>query len=758
MVGSFEIFRKYQRSLLAIVAILAMLAFFVLPPFLQMGSQGGGQDPVAVSWKGGEFSEGGLERAVATRRVVNLFLAEAAALGGRRPARQFLPEQEEQVVQTMLLSQDARDNGVLVSDRAVNDFLAQWTGNLVRPEQLDDLLSRMRVGPLAVSQQDVFDVLRTELAAQTILMLHQPAFGGTPPGWRWEQYRRLDQQAKVELVPVVVETFADQVPPPTEAALRSLYEKHKNALPEARSSTPGFREPHRVQYAYLVAKRGVFDEEAAKEVTDEQIAEYYEKNKVSMFRAQPATEKAAGDASATTDKAEPATDKPATDKPATDKPATDKPAADKPAADKPAADKPAADKPAADKPAADKPAAGSDAGASSTGPRATLVAFKQPAGDKPAADKSVSEKPAPEKPAADKPADGNAAEQPKAADVAEKATPAAEDPSQFEPLEKVKDEIRRRLAQQRADTRIDAIFTKVAGDLGSYAEDFALWQARRPSGVEPPRPPDLEKIAEKQGLGWSRSELVSADAAVAAGGIGSSFERFSDPTNPFGFRAWLDQMYGSNTMTLRPITSRDVEGNRYLSWKTEDQPEFTPSFATARADVERAWRILEARGLAKRRAEEITRQAAATGQPLASTVQELSKDDARGGGLQATEVGPFSWFAQDAVAAGGPPRMSEPEGVSMAGEEFMRAVFSLEPGGTAVAFNEPQTVCYAIRLVAQDPAPEQLREQFVTARGDRQRTAMLEQGEMSRSFQATIEEMEKRRGLEWKRQPRGFDR
>jgi hypothetical protein len=728
MVGSFEIFRKYQRSLLAIVAILAMLAFFVLPPFLQMGSQGGGQDPVAVSWKGGEFSEGGLERAVATRRVVNLFLAEAAALGGRRPARQFLPEQEEQVVQTMLLAQDARDNGVVVSDRAVNDFLAQWTGNLVRPEQLDDLLSRLRVGPLAVSQQDVFDVLRTELAAQTILMLHQPAFGGTPPGWRWEQYRRLDQQAKVELVPVVVETFADQVPPPTEAALRSLYEKHKNALPEARSSTPGFREPHRVQYAYLVAKRGVFDEEAAKDVTDEQIAEYYEKNKVSMFRAQPATEKAAGDAAATTDKAEPATDKPATDKPA-----------------------------------ADKPAAGSDAGASSTGPRATLVAFKQPAGDKPAADKPVSDKPVsdkptPEKPAADKPTEGKAAEQPKAADVAEKATPAAEDPSQFEPLEKVKDEIRRRLAQQRADTRIDAIFTKVAGDLGSYAEDFALWQARRPSGVEPPRPPDLEKIAEKQGLGWSRSELVSADAAVAAGGIGSSFERFSDPTNPFGFRAWLDQMYGSNTMTLRPITSRDVEGNRYLSWKTEDQPEFTPSFATARADVERAWRILEARGLAKRRAEEITRQAAAKGQPLASTVQELSKDDARGGGLQATEVGPFSWFAQDAVAAGGPPRMSEPEGVSMAGEEFMRAVFSLEPGGTAVAFNEPQTVCYAIRLVAQDPAPEQLREQFVTARGDRQRTAMLEQGEMSRSFQATIEEMEKRRGLEWKRQPRGFDR
>ena len=50
MVGSFEIFRKYQRTLLAGVAILAMLAFFVLPPFLQMGSSGTVQDPVAVSW------------------------------------------------------------------------------------------------------------------------------------------------------------------------------------------------------------------------------------------------------------------------------------------------------------------------------------------------------------------------------------------------------------------------------------------------------------------------------------------------------------------------------------------------------------------------------------------------------------------------------------------------------------------------------------------------------------------------------------
>jgi hypothetical protein len=703
MVGSFEIFRKYQRSLLVIVAILAMLAFFVLPPFLQMGGEVGAQDPVAVRWKGGELREGGLERAVAIRAVVNRFLAEAAALGGRGPMRPFLPEQEEQTVQTMLLAQDAKDNGIVVSDRAVNDFLAQWTGNLVKPEQLADLLSRLRVGPLAVSQREVFDVLRTELAAQTILMLHQPAFGGTPPGWRWDQFRRLDQQAKVELVPVIVETFADAVPAPTEPALRSLYEKHKNALPEARSSSPGFREPHRVQYEYLVAKRGVFDEEAAKEVTEEQVAEFYEKNKVSMFRAKTPVEKSE-------DPAEPTTDTPA---------------------------EPAAEKPA-EKPA--EPAA--PPGASTGKTPVTSVSFKQPA---PAAEAAGGQ-------AASATA-GDATPAESGADA-----PAKDDASQFEPLEKVKDDIRKRLAQARADARIDAVFTKVAGDIASYAEDYALWQARRPSGVEAPRPPDLAKIAEKQGLESGRSQLVSADAAVAGGGIGSSFERFSDPANPFGFRSWLDQMYGSNTMLLRPITSRDVEGNRYLSWKTEDQPEFTPSFETARTDVERAWRIIEARSLARRRAEEIARQAQDKKQSLAATVQELQATAAGGGPLEAIEIGPFAWFAQDAVAGGGPPRMSDPEGVSMPGEEFMRAVFALEPDATSAAFNEPQTVCYAIRMVSQEPSPEQLRERFVAARGDRQRTGMLEQAEMSRSFRGTLDELQKRRGLDWKRQPRGFER
>ena len=712
MVGSFEIFRKYQRSLLVCVAILAMLAFFVLPPFLQMGSSAGMQDPVAVTWIGGELREGGLERTVAMRSVVNRFLMESAAAGGRDPSRlPLLPEGEEQTVQTTLLAQDAKANGILVSDQAINDFLGQWTGNLVRQEQFDEILSRLRLGPLPLTQQDLFEALRTELAARTMLMLHQSAFNADPPGWQWDYFRRLEQRATVETVPVVVESFAGDVPAPSESALRSFYEKYKNDLPEARSADPGFREPHRTQYEYLVAKRGLFEDESAKEVTDEQIAAYYEKNKTSMFRAKP----------------------PAPD--AKENPPEEKAnPAEEPAEEKASAPEV---KPAEGdaKPAEETP---TPKGAAIGGSPFRTVSFKQPeakpadAATEPA--KSTDEKPAgePEKPAAE----------------ADKKT---DDATQFEPLDTVKDDIRKRLSRERAEARIDAIFTAVGGDISRYAEDYALWQARKPSGVEAPRPPDLAKIAEKQGLESARSELVAADAAFAAGGIGGSFEFVQDPTSRFGIRQqrWLDQIFGSGSMSLRPIRSRDVEGNRYLSWRTEDQPEFTPSFETARPGVERAWRIVEGRSLAKKRAEEIAKQAEEKQQSLEATAAQA----AGGADMTALQVEPFSWLTQG-MAGGGQPVLSQPEGLSMPGDEFMRAVFSLEPGRTAVAFNEPRTVCYVIRLVAQEPPTAELQEKFLAGRNDRQRIGMVAQREASNTFRELIESMQKRYRLDWKRQPR----
>ena len=694
MAGSFDIFRKYQRSLLVAVAILAMLAFFVLPPFLQMGGGSGGGDPVAARWSGGEIHEGQLERSVAMRSVVNRFLVEAAAAAGRDPSRlPLFPEAEEAVVRTVLVNEEARRNGLVVSDSAINDFLAQWTNNLVRPEQLSEIIGSLRLGPTAVSQHDLFEALRAELTARNMLFMFQTGFSGDPPGWRWDYYKRLEQKAGVEVVPVPVESVAADVPAPSEATLRTFFGKYKDDLPDPRSAAPGFRRPRRAKYEYFVARREAFEAEAAKEVTDAEIAAFYEKNKATMFRAA---------AEAKTPSEGPA------------------PKADAPAAE---GSKPAEPAPKA-KPADDKQGGGV------ARVRVQAVAFRQPASVKPPADA--------------KPDVGE-----KAASDAKPATPEEEPVSEtaldFEPLEKAKDKIREQLAREKANARIDAVFSAIAGDIGRYAEDLALWKARG-TGTAAPAPPDIDLIATKQGLEAGRSELVTAEQAVGAGGIGQSFEFVPDPGSRFGIRQqnWLDSIFGQNTMPLRPVTSRDVAGDRYLSWKTEDEAEYTPTFEAARDDVEFAWRIVEGRELARRKAEELATRA---------RVENTSFEALLGGAtdIKATKVAPFTWLA---LGASGQPALSQPEGVQMPGEEFMATVFGLEPGQAGVAFNEPRTVCYAIRLDSLDPPAAELRSKFIEARSDPRRIGAVAQTEFSRSFGDWLTSLEKRYGLTWTRQPR----
>jgi hypothetical protein len=700
MAGSFDVFRKYQRSLLVAVAILAMLAFFVLPPFLQMGGGGPAGDPVAARWSGGEIREGQLERSVAMRSVVNRFLVEAAVAAGRDPARlPLFPEAEEAVVRTLLVNEEARANGLVVSDTAINDFLAQWTNNLVRPEQLSEIIAGLRLGPTAVSQHDLFEALRAELTGRNMLFMFQTGFSGDPPGWRWDYYKRLEQKAVAEVVAVPVESVVADVPAPTEATLRAFFERYQNDLPDPRSDAPGFRKPRRAKYEYFVAKREAFEAAAAKDVTDEEIAAFYEKNKATMFRAAPAAK--AADA---------ANDKPP-EKPAEKSSETDAEKA--------------------------KPAT---APQGAIGPRRPVqtVAFKQPAeakpGDKPA-DAAAKATPDAKPASPEKPAEAAAAD----------AEPASETALEFEPLDAVKDKIREQLAREKANARIDAIFSAIAGDIGRYAEDVALWKARGGSTAAP-SPPDINLIAEKQALEAGRSELVTAEQAVGGGGIGQSFEFVPDPGSRFGIRQqnWLDSIFGQNTMPLRPVTSRDVAGNRYLSWKTDDQAEFTPTFDDVRDDVDFSWRIVEGRGLARKKAEELAARA---------RTEKQSFEMLLGGNtlLKAAKIAPFTWLS---TGPNGQPVLSQPEGVQMPGEDFMEAVFGLEPEQTTVAFNEPRTVCYAIRLDAVEPPAAELREKFLEAKSDPRRIGAVAQGEFSRSFGDWLTGLEKRYGLTWTRQPR----
>lgn len=692
MAGSFGVFRQYEKAALAALAIMAMLAFFVLPPFLQMNAGAGGSDPMAVSWNGGGLRESGLQRAVIMRKVMNQFLVETMAASGQDPSRMRLADDEKDVVDTILLAKEAEKNGIVVSNAAINQFLSEWTNDLVRPETFNGIVNQIG-GRMGVSQQDVFEALRTVLMARRMesLLVGGVGFEGAPPGWRWDYYRRLEQGATIETVPVVVEKFVDKLPEPAEPALRAFFEKYKDELPAARSPDPGFRQPHRARYDYLVAKAGMFQDDEKKKVTDEQINAFYEERKAALYKVKPAD-----DATATGAKdGEPAAEKTNENDESTPGPAPEAKPADKPD--------------------------GKD-GAATDRVRATPVAFRQPA-------KAEGEK---AEAAADKPAE---------------ATEKKDDAAEFQPLDKVRDDIIERLTNAAVEKRIAAIYDAVKTDVAKYAESLALWEVAGDGAGPAPVGPDVKKIAATQGLEGGTSDLVNATQAFADGGIGGSFE-FA-VSREFGVRQqrWIDTIFGSNAQSLQPVTSRDVEGNRYLSWKTEDQPEFTPSFQSARDDVLRAWRIVEARPLARKAAEEIATEAKA-----GKTLEQIA---AARGGLEVEKAGPFTWLTRGTAPFGSAPELSQPEGLAMPGDELMRAVFDLEPGQTAVAFNEPKTVCYAIRLVSLEPDDAQLKDLFLASSQDPRRLATVADDDTRSVYDGWMKSILERYAVSWKREPRG---
>jgi hypothetical protein len=475
-----------------------------------------------------------------------------------------------------------------------------------------------------------------------------------------------------------------------------------------------------------VAKAGGFRDEEQKKITAEQITAFYEDRKAALFRVKPAETQELGAAPSESE--------------------TMKAAEAENDATKLPAESPAAA--TEDKPVAAP--AGVNDGSHVTRVAARQVAFRQPQAatteaPKPATGEAVTEAAAP---AAPNPvASGSATPAATPAATAPATADAPAQQAEFEPLDKVRDDIVKRLTDEAVDKRISAIFDAVKTDIAKYGESLALWQVAGDGAGPAPAPPDVKKIAAAQGLEGGTSDLLNATQAVAAGGIGGSFELAASRELGMRQQRWIDTIFGGGAQMLQAVTSRDIDGNRYVSWKTEDQPEFTPSFQSAREDVLRAWRIVEARPLARKAAEELVAEA-----KEGTTLEAVA---ASRGGLEVEKVGPFNWLTRGTAPFGSAPELSQPDGLAMPGEELMQAVFALEPGESTVAFNEPQTVCYAIRLGSFEPDEAQLKELFIAAAKDPRRLAAVAEDDTRQVYDRWLESIEKKHAVSWKREPRG---
>jgi hypothetical protein len=766
-----------MKTLLVVFGVMIMFVFVIGDALVSYyrGPQGGGDgahaaSATAVSWDGGSLTNADVRNLIARRQITNEFLRQVEGIGAQTaleagieprplPVQRLIgaetPQQgvEQDVVYTKLFADAARNAGMRVTDGAIVQYLNELGRGNVTNDDMRGILERMRSSGWRVNIQFIIDALREEMLARNYGLSHRFAFETMTPQQQWEDWLSLNDRVVVEAAAIPVESFMVDVPEPTAAELQTFFDEHDQRDPqpdpavrlryggqELPMPVPGFAIPQKIDVQYIEAHFDDFVTKVENEITDEEIAKYYEDNKELFIKADTTLMDDFGEGQDAAPPTEGETQETATEESinseATEPAETTTetpPPADSPEAEQPAAEgesNAAGDSPTTE-PASesdDQVAPGDDDQSSlnrdSRDGRFRLAAFLQEtdaASDNAAAATSGDDQQAPtvesggaasstEAAAGKSTAGATAAETP-ASETPEAATPPADKPKEYQPLEEVSDAIRRDMAERRVVSQLKDLMDTLAGQLkGEFdkyiGQVFDAESQNQPRPTPPPALADLAALAAQHGLKSGATGPMSLlefrDTPVGKSGDGESGQ------------ALALTLYGTRDLDLhQPVSTMDVFGNRYIVMKTSDTPRRVPKLDEIRDEVVRAWKKEQASKLALKHAEEVAKKAQESGSPLA----DYFADDQS---IQVVTTDAFSELTGGDVAIiqdqyqQRPFRLSQPDEIVAPGPEFLQKSFELKDGEVGAALNHDHSIAYVIRVVEHQDSPEELQSAFLS--------------------------------------------
>lgn len=292
MASPFSVFRKYGKSLMAVLVVMLMVGWGVLGVLQDMQTAGSAdaRDPLVVTSTHGDLTENKLLQLRQQKNLVRTFLARVMMLKAQPQFAFFVERQinqliggfsDEVLVDDWFLTKEADARGVVVPDAAIDKFLDGVTGGQVRAEEYRQILLTMQQeSPLRPTKATLYNAMRTVLASNQMRMMTAGMLI-TTPSERFDGYQRLRRRAAVELVPIKAEDLVSKVPEPKESQLRALYNQHKNEEPVPGSSTPGFKVPARSSFLYVKANYDKFVKPEA--ITAKEIQDQYDKVKDQQY-------------------------------------------------------------------------------------------------------------------------------------------------------------------------------------------------------------------------------------------------------------------------------------------------------------------------------------------------------------------------------------------------------------------------------------------------------------------------------------------
>jgi len=278
-------------------------------------------------------------------------------------------------------------------------------------------------------------------------------------------------------------------------------------------------------------------------------------------------------------------------------------------------------------------------------------------------------------------------------------------PPVYQPYADVQEILAPQLARERAQQEIQDQFNDLsANEFLPFAEDYLnalddLDEAKKQGKektVTLPKPNDLKTVADKAGLNYEKTELLSAEAADQHGTVATAQVGLTPLS---GGRKFADEMFDPKTGLYEPVEFTDILGTRFIVRKIEDVAPHVPSFDEVKSEVAHAWKLEKARPLAEKAAEELVKQI----QEKKVEIKEPKYEEYR-----VVSVPPITRtqmsYPTSLYDMGSSIETPIP-GIPLAGQTFRDAYFSLVPSGpgsVAAAPNEPRTVYYVLELDQRD--------------------------------------------------------
>lgn len=671
---------------------------------------------------------------------------------------------DDQLISRFLLSERAKAEGVVVSDGMVDDYILMASGDVgFSPRDLDGINREVNQN---CSLQRVKEHLKFELLA---MQMQQYVAAGIPlvpnPTETIELYLRSQEEVECEVLPINVEQYLEQVKDDFSASeLKKVYDEGKYDFPDPTGENPGFKVGPKLNVQYFKADFQVALTNEMNKLTDADVEKEYDRlvaekspivmepievedDPIEIDTSTLDSEVAAPEDTPGAEAASEGSDETPAD--VTPPPVMEEPAAESPAAESPDLEAPDLEAPAI--PLIEDPAV--EGGAEAPPTKGSFKVSKskfefvsttvpQDASAAPAvesASQTADGQAAPASPATPV-VDANLGADPVQADSSEApvtATPAApaatpaveqegesalggfgdlmeaapgsdedaaEDNRKPKPLVDVADAVKRSMCEVAARKSLEQSLTKASVIIQDHFHKMLRWEEFDNKKGDPPAPLDLKGLAAKYGLVFVETGLVD------------DVEILKDPIGALGVPMTIEQQ-GRRQQTVVAVgrvlfndfgslrkfdsqTVSDMWGSQssYLYWVEDKVDTNVPVFEDCKDEVKKFVKQKKAFEMAMEQAQKEMKK---VNDIRSKTLGEVF-------GERALPTGSFTWFTNFGSA-----RYGTPNGVTAAGEEFMKTAFSLAKLEAGVAANASKDVIYVVQAIEPSRATSEAGEDFL---------------------------------------------